>query len=97
MHSYKSGTKATKVTSLFQIKFRNLIIEVAVAHIILVRLCSFHLEWYYMVIYSNTLNKQSTQYVPILCLVLLLLGILLGVDNINIVLFQLQLYFICLF
>jgi len=60
VHSYKSGTKATKVTSLFQIKFRNLIIEVAVAHIILVRLCSFHLEWYYMVIYSNTLNKQST-------------------------------------
>jgi len=29
VHSYKSGTKATKVTSLFQIKFRNLIIEVA--------------------------------------------------------------------
>ena len=56
-----------------------------------------YLEWYYMVIYSNTLNKQSTQYVPILCLVLLLLGILLGVDNINIALFQLQLYFICLF
>lgn len=55
---YNSNTETIKVTLLFQIKFRNLIIDLAIAHKILIRLC-VHLIWNYMIIRPNTLNKQS--------------------------------------
>lgn len=52
--------KQQRSSLLLPIKFRNLLIASAVAHMLLIRLCFFPVEWDYMIICPNPLNAQST-------------------------------------